>query len=338
LTKPQASILVPVWNAEVTLEAALRCALGQTMGALEVLVVLNGVTDRSGQIARDLAASDPRLRIFELPKANLAEALQWGLERCAAELVVRHDADDHMEPTRVAAQVTALRDHPDWLGVTCKVRCVGLGEEPGAGMVRHVDWLNSLSSPEDIRSARFIDAPLAHPAVTFRRDAVLGAGGYRDGDFPEDHELWLRLMEGGARFGRVDEELVHWTDRADRFTRTDPRCRDEARRHLVHSYLGSGPLSGGRRARIWGAGPFGKRHARDLHRRLGCVDALIDIDPKKVGRVVAGGLTVISMEDVGPPDGRLTLLAVGSPGARGEIATFLEARGHVLGRDFLPLH
>jgi glycosyltransferase involved in cell wall biosynthesis len=331
-------VLVPVWNAQTTLQAALRCALDQTLVDLELVVVLNGVTDGSGQIARDLAATDSRIRILERPEANLAEALQWGLERCRAELVVRHDADDHMEPNRVAAQVAALSAHADWTGVTCGVRCVGLGEAPGAGMARHVDWLNGLASPEDIMAARFIDAPLAHPAVSFRRDAVLEAGGYRDGDFPEDHELWLRLMEGGARFGRVDHELVHWTDRPDRFTRTDPRCRDEARRHLVHTYLASGPLRGGRRVRVWGAGPFGRKHARDLQARFECVDSLIDIDPKKVGRTVAGGLPVVGLDDVGPPDGRMTLLAVGSPGAREEIKAFLEARGHVLERDFLPLH
>ena len=312
--------------------------MAQTYADLEVVLVLNGITDQSAEIARAFAARDPRVRLFRRAEANLALALSDGLERCVGELVVRHDADDRMAPTRVALQVSALDAHPRWIGVTAKVRSVGLDAPPGEGMGRHVDWLNSLNTPESIRAGRFIDAPLAHPAVTFRRQEVIDAGGYRDGDFPEDHELWLRLFEGGALFGCVPETLVDWTDRPDRFTRTNTRCRDEARRALVHSYLASGPLAGGRRARIWGAGPFGKRHARDLHRRLDCVDDLIDIDPKKVGRLVAGGLPVVSHTSIGSPDGRLILLAVGSPGARQQIEAFLGERGHRPERDYLPVH
>ena len=264
-------------DAEETLPAALRSALDQTFTQLELVVVLNGITDASAHIVRRVASGDPRVRILERPEAQLALALQAGLEACRGELVVRHDADDTMDPRRVALQVDALDANPQWVGVTCGVRCVGLGDAPGEGMMRHVAWLNGLRTPEAIRSGRFIDAPLAHPAVTFRRRAVMEIGGYRDGDFPEDHDLWLRLFESGASFGRVEDTLVDWTDRPDRFTRTNTRCRDEARRHLVHTYLGSGPLAGGRRARIWGAGPFGKRHARDLHGRFDCVDDLIDI-------------------------------------------------------------
>ena len=338
MTKPRVSVLVPVCDAEATLESALASALTQTYEELELVVVLNGITDRSAEIVRQVASRDPRVRVFERDRANLAEALSEGLERCEGELIVRHDADDHMASTRVALQVQALDAHPEWVGVTAGVRSVGLDSPPGAGMGRHVDWLNSLDTPELIRAGRFIDAPLAHPAVTFRREEVLEAGGYRDGDFPEDHELWLRLFERGASFGSVRETLVDWTDRPDRFTRTNTRCRDEARRGLVHTYLASGPLANGRRARIWGAGPFGKRHARDLHRRFGCVDALIDIDPKKIGRQVAGGLPVVSHESIGPPDGRLVLLAVGSAGAREQIESFLRERGHAIERDYLPLH
>jgi glycosyltransferase involved in cell wall biosynthesis len=338
LKKPRASLLIPVCDAEATLESALASALAQTYDDLEVVVVLNGITDRSAEIAREVANQDSRVQLFERDEANLAEALTEGLERCAGELIVRHDADDLMDPRRVALQIDALDAHPEWVGVTAGVRSVGLHAPPGEGMGRHVDWLNSLITPESIRAGRFIDAPLAHPAVTFRRLEVIAAGGYRDGDFPEDHELWLRLFEGGALFGRVEETLVDWTDRPERFTRTNPRCRDEARRDLVHTYLASGPMADGRRARIWGAGPFGKRHARDLHRRFGCVDDLIDIDPKKVGRLVAGGLPVVSHESIGPPDGRLILLSVGSAGARAQIEAFLRERGYEIERDYLPLH
>jgi hypothetical protein len=204
-------------------------------------------------------------------------------------------------------------------------------------MARFVDWLNGLVTPADIRAARFIDAPVAHPAVTFRRDAVLGLGGYRDGPFPEDYDLWLRCFAAGLACGRVPDLVVEWRDRGGRLTRTDPRYSPDAARALKHRFLLEGPLAGGRRCRVWGAGPYGRRHARDLGRAGALVDDLIDIDPRKVGRRVAGGRPVVGTDAVGPPDGRLILVAPASRGAREQVTAFLEARGHRVERDYLAV-
>ena len=221
--------------------------------------------------------------------------------------------------------------------VTSAITCTAIGAgEPGPGMLRHVAWLNTLTTPEAIRAGRFIDAPVAHPAVTFRRDAIDAIGGYRDGDFPEDHDLWLRLLEANHRFGQTPGTLTDWRDRPTRLTRTAAPYRDAARRAHVHRFLVRGPLAD-RRARIWGAGPFGKRHAKGLTAQGATLDDVIDIDPKKIGRRVAGGLPVVHADTVGPPDGRLVLLAVGSRGARQKIIDHLEARGHRPERDYLPL-
>jgi len=336
--RPKVSVLLPVHEAEDTLGASLDTVERQTLKDHEVVLVLNGCSDGSAAVAQRYADRDPRVRVLTLEAASLVSALNRGLEVCEAPLVARHDADDLMQPERLSLQVDALERNPDWDLVTCGVRCTGVGVyEPGAGMLRCVQWLNGLISSDAIRQARFIDAPVVHPAVVFRREVVVDVGGYRDGDFPEDHDLWLRLLERGSVMGRVPQVLVDWRDREARFTRTDPRCRDEARRALVHRFLLSGPLSNGRRCRIWGAGPYARRHARGL-RSLGVVvDDLIDIDPKKIGRQVAGGITVVSSDTVGTPDGRLILVGVASPGARAEIERFLSERGHLPERDYLAL-
>ena len=341
-TKPQAdprvSVVIPVHDAEDTLEEALACVGRQTLVEHETIVVLNGITDASGEIAERAAARDGRIRLLHRATANLAKALNAGVDAARAPLIARHDGDDVMGDGRLYHQEGYLADNAGVVGVKCAVFCSSVGGgDPGDGMIRHIAWLNQLRTPDAIRAGRFIDAPMAHPSVMMRTEVIRQAGGYRDGDFPEDQELWLRLFEMGASFGHLDEVLVDWRDRPDRFTRTDPRCRDEARRVLVHRYLMSGPLRDGRRCRIWGAGPYGRRHARDLHRDHGCVDDLLDIDPRKVGRLVAGGLPVNHASEVGGPDGRLILLAVASPGAREEIIAFLEGRGHRLERDYLAL-
>ena len=335
---PRVSVVLPVRDAEETLAAALGSVGEQTLADHEVVVVLNGCRDRSEAVARDCAARDPRVRCLTLPRAGLVPALRLGLAAARAPLVARLDADDRMLPARLEAQVAALGEHPEWAAVTGGVRHVPAGDGTrGDGMARFVDWLNGLATPDDIRAARFIDAPVAHPAVTFRRDAILGLGGYRAGPFPEDYDLWLRFFAAGLACGRVPDLVVEWRDRGGRLTRTDPRYSEGAARALKHRVLLAGPLAGGRRCRVWGAGPYGRRHARDLGRAGAAVDDLVDIDPRKVGRRAAGGRPVVGLGAVGPPDGRLVLVAPASRGAREQVAAFLEARGHRVERDWLAV-
>ena len=363
--RPRVSVLVPVHDAAATLGAALESVRGQSLADHEVVLVLNGCTDGTAEVAARCAAADRRVRVLTLPVAGLVAALQRGLSAARAPFVARHDADDRMLPDRLATQEAALRAHPEWIAVTCGVRHVAppggppiwepwegshalprwnpsgkarrVPARPGAGMARFAAWLNSLTTPEAIRAARFIDAPVAHPAVMFRAASVRAAGGYHDGPFPEDHELWLRLFERGATVGRVPEVLVEWHDRPDRLTRVDPRYARGAARALVHRFLLRGPLAGGRRCRVWGAGPYGRVHARELRAGGALVDDFIDIDPRAIGRRRPAGLVVRGPETVGAPDGRLIVVAVATPGAREEVTAYLRARGHAEERDFLAV-
>lgn len=334
---PLVTVLLPVFNGQETIGRALASIRSQTLRDHETLVVANGCTDDSVAIARDFSRTDARVRVRELPEPGLVGALNLGLQSARGEVVARLDADDTMMPQRLERQWQALQEHPEWCVVGCGVQHEAHERQAGEGMRRHVAWLNSLRTPEDIRVSRFIDSPVAHPSVSFRRQAVLELGGYREGDFPEDYELWLRVLAAGRVIGRVEELLVSWQDGPGRLTRTDARYRQEAHRRLRHQYLLSGPLAKGRRCRIWGAGPFGRKHAKLLSVAGANIDDLIDIDPRKLGRVVAGGLPVAGVETVQGPDGRLVLVCVGTPGARELIVRELEDRGYRAERDYLPL-
>ncbi|HEY3353506.1 MAG TPA: glycosyltransferase [Polyangia bacterium] len=335
---PLVSVLLPVRDAAATLAAALDSVQAQTLREHEVVVVLDGCADASADIVAARARADARVRPLHQPAHGLVAALNAGLVAARAPLVARHDADDRMRPERLAAQAAALDSHPEWDAVTCGVAYAAPpGAPAGPGMARFVAWLNGLATPAAIRAARFIDAPVAHPAVMYRRHAILEAGGYHDGPFPEDTELWLRLLAARPVIGRVPDVLMEWQDRPDRLTRVDARYARAAAQALMHRFLLAGPLAGGRRCRVWGAGPYGRRHARDLGRAGALIDDLIDIDPRKIGRRVAGGRPVRGVESVGPPDGRLILVAVAAAGARAQVAAWLEERGHRLEEDYLPV-
>lgn len=336
---PRVSVLLPVWRAEATLAEALADVRAQTLSDWECVLVLDGEEDRSGDIARRVAREEPRVRVVARPHGGIVAALNAGLERARAPIVARFDADDRMAPRRLEAEVALLASRPEVGVVTCGVAFDRADAAPGGGdegMRRHVAWLNGLDA-RGIRAARFIDAPVVHPAVAFRAEVVRAVGGYRQGPFAEDHDLWLRLFAAGVVFERVPEVLVTWRDRADRLTRVDRRYAEAGRRALVHGHLlaPGGPLDG-RRALVWGAGEYGRRHARELIARGADVEALIDIDPKKIGRVIAGR-PVVGMEALERRDRRVVLAAVAARGARELIAQELTARGYVEDVDWWAL-
>ena len=324
-----ASILVPVWNEAATIRECLSDVRAQ-LGEWECVLVLDGPEDGTAEIVREEVAGDARFVVIERPHEGLVAALNAGLAACRADVIVRMDADDRMRPERVVRQVAALADMQVGV-VTCECDYGTIGDEAHEGMRRHVDWLNTLRSNDLMARARFIDAPVAHPAVAYRAEVVRAVGGYRDGDFAEDHDLWLRLFARGVVFGFTESDgpLVTWRDRDGRATRVDGRYGDEARRALIHRHLID--VLGGRRVRLWGAGKYGRWHGRYLREAGVVISAVIDIDPRKVGRRLFGEVEVVSPDALGPPDDEVTLVVVASRGARTLIAAQLAARGHVEG-------
>ncbi len=192
------------------------------------------------------------------------------------------------------------------------------------GARRYERWINGAVHPEDIERELFVECPIPHPTLVVRRDAYERVGGYRDGAWPEDYDLILRLWTHGYRMGKVPDELLHWRERPGRLSRTDPRYGPEAFRRLKARYLKH--RIGDRPVVVCGAGPIGKAMARALREHDHRVVAFVDVDPRKIGQTV-GGAPVIGHESLGAYRGAYAVAAVGSPGARGQIMASLRAAG-----------
>ena len=332
---PRVSVLIPVYNAVGTLGAALRSVEWQTLEDWEALVADDGSTDGSLELARARAAADPRIRVLALPHRGLVPALQEGLRACRAPLVARMDADDLSRPDRLLRQVAYLERHPgvDVVGSRVRIFPVATCTE---GMARYETWLNSLVEPEELTRDLFVESPLVHPSVVVRRSALLAAGGYREARGPEDYDLWLRMWERGARFGKVPEVLLFWRDTPTRVTRTDPRCHRDRFRDLKVEALLRTHLESGRPVLVWGAGRPGKDLARDLGARGVPLAGFVDSHPGRRGQRIAG-LPVLGPDQVPGPGEAFLLSTVGRPASRAEIRLHLQARGWREGRDFLCL-
>jgi glycosyltransferase involved in cell wall biosynthesis len=338
---PRVSIVLPFHNARRYLRGAIESVTADRELDSELLLIDDGSTDGGASIAAAAASRDARIRLIRTGHRGVVEGLNRGIAEAEAPLVARMDADDIAHPCRVARQCALLAQRPEIDLVSCLVRPLCDGAGLGEGTRRYLDWLNASIGPTQIRRDLFVESPLPHPTVVFRKKTVEALGGYRDYDGPEDYDLWLRMASAGCRFAKIPEVLLEWRIHPRSLSRTDRRYRTRAfyRRKFDHvvGELRNGGLGGGRRLRLWGAGANGRRLGACLRRAGYRIEAFVDIDPRKVG-TVRGGVKVLSAEVVGRDDeGCHYLCVVGSWGAREAIRHALGSAGKAEGEDFTIL-
>ena len=332
---PRVSVLLPVRDAAPWLDECLDSLAAQTLEDHEVVAVDDGSQDGSAERLAARARGDRRLRLFRSPPRGLVPALQHALAQARSPLVARMDADDVAHPRRLERQVERLACDRAVDVLACRVEVPPGGPHGSRGMRAYVEWTNGLLDHDAIVRERFVESPLVHPSVVMRSEALRALGGWREGPFPEDYELWLRAIDAGLRFARLPEVLLRWRDTPSRLTRSDPRYRRDCFLATKLEALCRGPLSG-RPAVVWGAGPIGKSWSRALAAAGRAAAAFVEVDPRKIGTRIHG-VPVLALSEAATVRGALHLGAVGQPGARGRLRAEAARLGLVDGRDFFAV-
>ncbi len=348
---PRISVLLPVRNAAATLDSALGSLAEQKFEDFEVIAVDDGSADETPALLAAWASRDPRVRAHRVESSgNIARALIFAAARASGSLLARFDADDLALPKRFCRQVEFLAAHPEVGLVATGVRTLrgtldrdgAIDAAPSDGARRYEQWLDSVVTSEEIALNLWIESPLPHPTVMMRREVYDQVGGYRDVGWPEDYDLWLRMLRDGVRMAKIAQPLVLWRDLPTRASRVQAvygldRFLD-CRAHHLAQFIGVRAIV------VWGAGRDGRRLAKALLREGARIDAFLDIDPRKIGRT-ARGRPILDSEawltaaeaaaDVPAPQPPLLVAAVGAAGARERIRARLIEAGFREGRDFL---
>ncbi|MFY0637807.1 glycosyltransferase family 2 protein [Maricaulis maris] len=111
MTLPAISVVMPVYNVERYVEAAVKSVLDQTFANFELLVIDDGGTDRSIALCR--AFADPRIRIISQENRGLAGARNTGIRYAQADIIAFLDSDDLWHREKLARHMSHLRQRPE---------------------------------------------------------------------------------------------------------------------------------------------------------------------------------------------------------------------------------
>ena len=191
------SVIMPVLNEERHLAEAVAAVLGQRYdGELEVVLALGPSRDRTDEIARELAAADPRVRLVDNPSGRTPMALNAAIAAARHDVVVRVDGHGLLDPGYVATAVRLLRE-------TGAANVGGLMAAEGTTPFEQA-VAAAMTSAFGVGSAAFHVGGVAGPADTvylgvFRRRWLDDVGGY-DPRFTraQDWEMNHRIRQAGG--------------------------------------------------------------------------------------------------------------------------------------------
>jgi teichuronic acid biosynthesis glycosyltransferase TuaG len=202
---PAVSVIIPAYNAEAFLGRAIRSVDAQTFRDFEIVVIDDGSTDGTAEVAQGFAG----LRYVRGSHGGEAAARNRGLAEATGELVAFVDADDEWLPEKLTRQLAFMEKAGSSFSYTDSY--VVRGErrqrysalaQPHHGQILAPlidDWLDQ--------------AFLLPTEVVASRALLQSVGGFEDG-LPTpghvDYGLWLKLALRGTRFDYLDEPLALW--------------------------------------------------------------------------------------------------------------------------------
>lgn len=223
-TTPAVSVIVTVYNGERYLREALRSILDQSFRELELVLVDDGSTDESLEVARSI--EDDRLRVLSPGRLGRAGALNRALEESRAPLVAMMDADDVSLPERIERQQRFLAEHPDIGVVGTWFTAVTEDGDP-------LYTKTTLLRDADLRRRFLLGTPIAGGTAMARREVFERVGTFREAFVPsEDSDLWRRAVLE-FEVANIPEVLYLYRMRAGSFSDVQRDVQDRHRRTIV---------------------------------------------------------------------------------------------------------
>lgn len=186
---PKVSVLLPSYNHERFVEAAVRSVMSQTGVDFELIVIDDGSSDASPRILANLQA-EFGFTLIQRANKGVVATLTEALSMARGRYVCTFSSDDMMPPERLKKQSDYLDAHPE--AVACFGQVMPLFDDGSFG---EMDERYLRSVPQVSFEESFLGQKALHGcAEMFVREEILAIGGYDGRYYFEDYPLYLKIL------------------------------------------------------------------------------------------------------------------------------------------------
>lgn len=232
--QPQVSVIVPVYNQERYLEECISSIRRQTLAEWECLIINDGSSDSSGEIARRFSEADSRIRYFEQENGGVSSARNLGMQRASGRYLCFVDGDDFIDAAFLKHLLDASDRGASDLTVAGKLFCDRFPPDkipalPTCGIFlrREFPLKNNLEFPEGIHPCE--DGLFSHFAlalaekISFCPEAVYHYRQHEQGNHHQIRKRTADILDMVPRWLSLIEEFYEqrqlWTRKAGHLVR-----------------------------------------------------------------------------------------------------------------------
>jgi len=192
--KPGVSVIMPAHNEEKYIRQAVESILGSGYKKLELIVVNDGSTDRTGSILKSI--SDRRLKILNTNHIGKSRAVNRAIDAASNPVIITVDGDTVVERGTIERLVSPLRDR-DVVASTGEIRV--------ANRSRVLTWFQRLEYAYGMSYYKHLCGKVGGilctpgPLSAFRKKDVIGIGKFDDTMLLEDMDIAMRLIRDGRK-------------------------------------------------------------------------------------------------------------------------------------------
>lgn len=221
------SVVIPCYNQATFLANAIGSLLTQTRPPDEIIVVNDGSTDNTAEVA---GRYGPPVKVINQANSGRSVARNVGLSACQGDLIAFLDSDDTLPRTSLEQRASLLESHPDWSVIYSDVQFI----QPDGQLGKYYSHLMPHLQP----SGNVFGAMVRHNlmpihAFLFRRTCLQQSGFFDESlHSMEDYDFWLR-MAANFNFYYLDAPLAYYHIHAEQTTRLTqkPMQRNDLKVH-----------------------------------------------------------------------------------------------------------
>lgn len=189
------SVVVPAFNAGKYLEECLESLMAQTFKDFEVIIVDDGSTDNTAEIAEKYTRKDERFRLLSVPNGGVSAARNKGIEEARGDYMVFVDADDLLHPLALQE----MRESMEESGADVCITDFTEGARPKFTQKKYRKQL--FDRDEAVSDILYQNKLHNSPCAVMMKRELLGSDiRFQEGIRYEDLDIFYRLYEGARKF------------------------------------------------------------------------------------------------------------------------------------------